>query len=114
MLLEQAIIYLQAGVDGLCEAVLLAFYDASYILLLFAQLGILAFVFVNNGVNDLIKERFVNAKELTMARSSSEKSAQDIASPSFDGRMPSQIINVALRIWSVITRRDTSRLLLSP
>ena len=80
VLLEQAIIYLQAGVDGLCEAVLLAFYDAGYILLLFAQLGILAFVFVNNGVNDLIKERFVNAKELTMARSSSEKSAQDIAS----------------------------------
>ena len=78
MLLRQAIIYLQAGVDGLCEAVLLAFNNAGYILLLFAQLGILAFVFVNNGVNDLIK-RNGSLKELTMACSSSEKSAQDIA-----------------------------------
>ena len=54
MLLEQAVVYLQAGVDGLCEAVLLAFDDTGYILLLFAQLGILALVFVNNGVDDLI------------------------------------------------------------
>ena len=79
MLLEQAVVYLQAGVDGLCEAVLLAFNNAGYILLLFAQLGILALVFVNNGVDDLIKERLVNAQELTVTRSSSEKSAQDIA-----------------------------------
>ena len=81
VLLEQAVVYLQAGVDGLCEAVLLAFNDAGYILLLFAQLGILALVFVNNGVDDLIKERLVNAQELTVTRSSSEKSAQDIATP---------------------------------
>ena len=54
VLLEQTVIYLQAGVDGLCKAVLLAFDDTGYILLLFAQLGILALVFVNNGVDDLI------------------------------------------------------------
>ena len=81
VLLEQTVIYLQAGVDGLCKAILLAFNNAGYILLLFAQLGILALVFVNNGVDDLIKERLVNAQELTVTRSSSEKPAQDIAAP---------------------------------
>ena len=80
MLGEQAAVYLHACVDGLGKAVLLALDNAGYILLLFAQLGVLALVFMYNGVYNAVKEGLVNAQKLSVARSSSQKSAQNIAS----------------------------------
>ena len=71
---------LHTGVDGLCKVFLLALDDAGDVLLLLAKLGILAFVFVDNSVNNLIQEGLIHAEQLTVACSSAQKPAQDIAS----------------------------------
>ena len=86
MLGEQGCEYLHSGVDGLCEALLLAFDNTGDIVLLLTQLGILALIFMDNGVDDFIKERLVHAKELSVTGSSSEQTAQHIAAPLVRGQ----------------------------
>ena len=99
---------LHAAVDGLGEVLFLGADDAGDIGLLFAQFGILALVFMDDGVHDLIEERFVHAQQLAVTRGAAQQAAQDVARALVGGRMPSQIMKVDERIWSVMTRRDTS------
>ena len=71
--------YLHTGIDGLCEVFLLALYNAGNVLLLLAKLGVLALVFVDNGVYYLVKEGLINAEKLAVAGSTTQQAAQDIA-----------------------------------
>ena len=55
--------------------------DTGDIRLLFAQLRVLALVFVHNGVDDLIKERMIDAQQLSVPRRAAQQAAQDVAAP---------------------------------
>ena len=68
-----------AAVDRLGEVLFLRADHARDIGLLLPELGVLALIFMDNGVDDLIEERLVHAEELSVPGGSSEKTAQDIA-----------------------------------
>ena len=70
---------LHAAIDGLGEVFFLGADDAGDIGLLFAQLGVLALVFMDDSVHDLIEERFVHAQQLAVTRGAAEQAAQDVA-----------------------------------
>ena len=70
---------LHAGVDRLVKALFLGADYLSDIILLFAKLGILALVFMDDGIDDLVKESVVHAKQLAVACSPAQQAAQDIA-----------------------------------
>ena len=74
-----------AAVDGLGEVLFLRADHARDIGLLLPELWVLALIFMDNGVDDLIEERLVHTEELAVPGSSSEKTAQDIAA-AFVGR----------------------------
>ena len=76
---------LHAAVDGLGEVLFLRANHARDIGLLLPELWVLALIFMDNGVDDLIEERLIHAEELAVPGSSSEKTAQDIAA-AFVGR----------------------------
>ena len=63
----------------LCEVFLLALDNTGNVLLLLTKLGVLALVFVDNGVDYLVKEGLINAKQLAVAGSTTQQAAQDIA-----------------------------------
>ena len=67
------------GVDSAGKVLFLGLYDAGDVCLLLAKLGVLALVLMDDGVNDLIKERLIDAEELAVARCAAEQTAQDIA-----------------------------------
>ena len=79
MLGEQVGKDVHAGVDGLGEVLLLVADDAGDIRLLFAQLGVLALVFVHDHVHDLIQKRLIDAEELAVARRAAQQTAQHVA-----------------------------------
>ena len=54
------------------------------------------------------KEQSVNAKQTAMTCCTADQTAQYVALPSLVGMIPSEIMNVAERIWSVIRRMETS------
>ena len=70
---------LHAAIDGLGEVFFLGADDAGDIGLLFTQLGVLALVFMDDGVHDLIEERFVHAQQLAVTRGAAQQAAQDVA-----------------------------------
>ena len=79
------------------------------IAVLLAQLGILALILiVTRPVIDHLdtEERLVHAEQFAVPRGSTQGGAGLGRSPSFDSRMPSQILNVDDRIWSVMTRSE--------
>ena len=77
---------LHAAVDGLGEVLLLGADDAGDIGLLFAQLRVLALVLMDDGVDDLIEERLVDAQQLAVARGAAEQAAQDVAAAFVGGQ----------------------------
>ena len=77
---------LHAAVDGLGEVLFLGADDAGDIGLLFAQLGVLALVLMDDGVDDLIEERLVDAQQLAVARGAAQKPAQDVAAALVGGQ----------------------------
>ena len=103
MLGEQVGEDVHAGVDGLGEVLLLVADDTGDIRLLLAQLRVLALVFVHDHVHDLIQERLVDAQQLAVAGGAAQQAAQHVAAALMLGRMPSQIMKVAERMWSVMT-----------
>ena len=70
---------LQAAVDGLGEVLLLHPDDLGDIGLTLPQLGIVALVFVNNGVHYLIQEGTVHTQQLSVAGGPAQQAAQHIA-----------------------------------
>ena len=70
--------YLHTGIDSLCEVFLLALDNTGNVLLLLTKLGVLALVFVDNGVDYLIKEGLIHAEKLAVAGSATQQAAQDI------------------------------------
>ena len=70
---------LHAGVDRLVKALFLGADHLSDIILLFAKLGILALVFMDDGIDDLVKESVVHAKQLAVTRSPAQQTSQNIA-----------------------------------
>ena len=68
-------------VDGAGKALFFGLDDTGDIRLLFAQLRVLALVFVHNGVDDLIKERMIDAQQLSVPRRAAQQAAQDVAAP---------------------------------
>ena len=90
----------QAAVDGLGEVLLLHPDDLGDIVLALPQLRVVALVLVDDGVAHLVQEGLVHPQQLAVAGGPAQQAAQHIA--------PSQIIKGAERMWSVMTRRDTS------
>ena len=66
-------------VDGPGEALLLGTDDLGDVGLLLPQVAILALIFVDHGVHDLIQERLVHAQELAVASGPAQQAAQHIA-----------------------------------
>ena len=56
----------------------------------------------------------VHPQQLAVAGGPAQQAAEDIAPALIAGSTPSQIMKVAERMWSVMTRRDTSFSLVSP
>ena len=79
VLSQQLIEDLHAAVDGLGEVLLLHPDDLGDIGLTLPQLGIVALVFVNNGVHHLIQEGLVDAQQLAVAGGPAQQAAQHIA-----------------------------------
>ena len=104
---------LQAAVDGLGEVLLLGADDLGDIVLPLPQLGIVALVLMDNGVAHLVEEGLVDAQQLAVAGGPAQQTAEHVARPSWREHA-SQIINTEERMWSVITRRDTSLAAVSP
>ena len=67
------------GVDSAGKVLLLGLDDAGDVRLLLAKLRVLALVLMDDGIDDLIKERLIDAKELAVARGAAEQTAQNIA-----------------------------------
>ena len=66
---------LHAGVDRLVKALFLGADDLGDIILLLAKLGILALVFMNDSINDLVKKCVVHAKQLAVTGSPTQQAA---------------------------------------
>ena len=74
------------GVDSAGKVLLLGLDDAGDVRLLLAKLRVLALVLMDDGIDDLVKERLIDAKELAVARSAAEQTAQDIAAALVGGQ----------------------------
>ena len=68
------------GVDCAGEVLLLYLDNAGDVILLLTKLGVLALVLVDNGVDDLVKERLVHSQKLAVACRAAEQAAQNVAS----------------------------------
>ena len=77
---------LHAGVNGLGKVLFLGLYHTGDIGLLFPKFGILALVFMDHRVDDLIEERFIHAQELAMTGGAAEKAAQHVAAAFVGGQ----------------------------
>ena len=76
---------LHAGVDGSGKVFFLGLDHLGDIVLLLPKLRVLALVFMDDGVNDLIEEGLVHAQKLAVAGSPAEQAAEHIA-PALVGR----------------------------
>ena len=72
MLIEQVGEDLHARVERAVEVFLLGLDDAGDVVLLLAKLGVLALVFMDDGVDHFIEEGLVHAEELAVAGGASE------------------------------------------
>jgi len=79
VLSQQLIEDSHAAVNGLGEVLLLHPDDLGDIGLPLPQFGIVAFVFVNNGVHHLIQEGLVDAQQLAVAGGPAQQAAQHVA-----------------------------------
>ena len=95
----------------------LCFFFCDYIkdkVFLFFQFRISVFRSVNDSLCKFYKECSLDSKKSSMTACTAEKTARTYPLPSLDGIIPSEIMKDTERTWSVITRRDTSVLSLSP
>ena len=74
------------AIDCTCKVLFLNLDNLGDIVAALTQIGVVALIFMNDSLNDLIQEGIIDAKELTMASSPAEQTAQDIAAALIAGQ----------------------------